>query len=607
MSINCSATTSQEFIDAENLSQAAVPWIAQPKYGNYTVYFLVVVIFLQVVKRVITYADDRKAKKSGSPLYIPLKPFIVSMTRYIGYRRVPHSVSAVTGLPSSVGMLLISGAGLLYMLCYCFIPHFWYRTCFQFGSPPLAVRAGIMANALTPFIFALSGKVNLVTAVTGISYEKLNCYHRAVAWFSFLFSMIHTVPFFYQPAKQGGAAFLKATYNSNPLYPSGVVALVFLFVLCFFSLKYIRQKFYEIFLGLHWPVAIAYLGILAWHDKGNLQSWRFLWASLGVILTGYCYRYLYKTNYLRIDSDWYKADRATLKDVGDGATEINIFSSTILYWKPGQHMFVRFLSLQPLGNHPFSLASLPEYDASSQSSKIRMICRSHGGFTKILHEQATGKVDSEYKVLLDGPYGGVPRDIAAFEQVVLICTGSGATAIIPFVSWLVQVKQNKEGYTRIATKRVRLLWVIRNRETLQWFKDDLETAMNLAPPGFLDITVHCTGSENHVTSQFSEDSIELTQISGSGDESKNLIHSADSLGKYKFPLHKGRPNINQTVREWSSEFASRTAIISSGSQNVSVEIANEVANLQKLVFLGKRNAEGVKYNEIYLHTETFGW
>lgn len=631
MSINCSASSSPEYLAGKYQSQKITPLTEPYKYGNFTVYFVLCIIFIQVIKRIIIFADDVKYKTSNSKLPIPFKSSILSLGRYIGYRRVNHKFCSLTGFPSSIGVLLISASGLAYLVCHCFMPSIWYRQCLGFGSPPLAARAASTANALTPFIYAFSGKINLVTAVTGVSYEKLNIYHRIISWFSFLFALIHTAPFLLQPVKEGGASFLKHEFCSNFYYQTGVAALTLFSVLCFFSLQYIRQKFYELFLGVHWPVAIAYMGVLAWHDANLLGSWTFLWASVAVLVGGYCYRYLFKTSYLV--GSWYKPDIATLRDLGDDSTEINILSFNIARWEPGQHLFIRFPTLQPLGNHPFSIASLPDYNSTNKCTNIRLICRAQKGFTKLLHEQAISNVDMSYRVFLDGPYGGVPRNTMSFDQVVLICTGSGATAIIPFITWFVQEKLLMDKYGSVGnmvTTRIRLLWVVKNRDMFEWYRSEIEEAIDMAPHGFLDVTVHYTRLEstshrtdiltsqiknikyNAFTPQINDIKIKTFKNNAFTNYYNETISSKTSqtYRSTEHPIiefHKGRPNLRELLNNWSLEFGQRTSIISCGHQASSVEIANAVADLQKLIFSGKKNNFGATYEEIYLHSEVFGW
>ena len=92
-----------------------------------------------------------------------------------------------------------------------FTEHFYYRGKRGYGSPPLGVRTGLMAFALIPLTWATAGKVNIITFLTGIGHEKLNVFHRWTAYLVLYLSIIHTVPFIYQPLHEGGSAMMAAT------------------------------------------------------------------------------------------------------------------------------------------------------------------------------------------------------------------------------------------------------------------------------------------------------------------------------------------------------------------------------------------------------------
>jgi hypothetical protein len=46
-----------------------------------------------------------------------------------------------------------------------------------------------------PFVFATAGKSNLITLVTGVSHEKLQVFHRWIAYAFFVTALFHTFPF----------------------------------------------------------------------------------------------------------------------------------------------------------------------------------------------------------------------------------------------------------------------------------------------------------------------------------------------------------------------------------------------------------------------------
>ena len=103
-------------------------------------------------------------------------------------------------------IFLIVDVAVLAAMSFAIRPY--YREHRGYGSPPLAVRAGLMAASLTPLLIALGGKFNLITIMTGIGYEKLNVIHRWVGWMTFGLSLIHTIPFIVAPLKDGGYAAL---------------------------------------------------------------------------------------------------------------------------------------------------------------------------------------------------------------------------------------------------------------------------------------------------------------------------------------------------------------------------------------------------------------
>jgi len=73
----------------------------------------------------------------------------------------------------ALGPFLLTVAFCIGTFLYCLCVQPWYRLNREWGSPPLAIRAGMIANGLFPILFALSTKVNIVTMLTAISHERL--------------------------------------------------------------------------------------------------------------------------------------------------------------------------------------------------------------------------------------------------------------------------------------------------------------------------------------------------------------------------------------------------------------------------------------------------
>lgn len=142
--------------------------------------------------------------------------------RSVAYRRVPGWASDRFGLPS-MGMLLFLLLAVLYLAILTFAVRPYYRQHRGYGSPPLAVRTGLMAIALTPLLILLAGKANMVTLLTGVGHEKLNIVHRWVGWMTFILSVAHTVPFIVAPLKDGGYVALHKQFYKPGAFEVSVI------------------------------------------------------------------------------------------------------------------------------------------------------------------------------------------------------------------------------------------------------------------------------------------------------------------------------------------------------------------------------------------------
>ena len=132
------------------------------------------------------------------------------------YRRVTMPPLGMLSLPSG-GVLALLLASFVFLTALVFAARPFYRLHLGYGSPPLAIRSGLLAFACIPLFIALTGKVDLVTMLTGISYEKLDVLHQWVACFGFGPNIAHTIPFLVASCQDGGYARAK-----SELYAKGV-------------------------------------------------------------------------------------------------------------------------------------------------------------------------------------------------------------------------------------------------------------------------------------------------------------------------------------------------------------------------------------------------
>lgn len=426
--------------------------------------------------------------ESSASTFAPLNNTI-AIFRYIFYRPVPsiRIRKFELGFPSAA-VALIFGTALLFVMSYCFIPQPLYYATIAYGSPPLAIRAGMMAVAMMPWIVALSMKTNLVSLLTGIGHERLNVLHRWGGYLCLLLSLIHTVPFYTTPLwDEGGLTTFKSYFTGDYyIYGTGIAALVPLLLLCIHSLPIFRHRMYELFVTLHIPLSVIYLGMLFWHCRNYLTSWNYLFATIAIWLLSYIVRifYLNWTNPWRMS--WLIGEESAVTVLPENAVKVTI--PTQMKWKPGQYVYLRMPGISIFENHPFTIASLCNEDFPSdygeQYRDMTLVFRPFGGFTrKVLNSALERGPNKTYRAFIDGPYGGMQRDLASFDTVILFAGGSGITAIVSHLLDL--IKKMRDG--KALTKRVQVVWALKRPDTMEWFKEELRICREFAPPE----SVHC--------------------------------------------------------------------------------------------------------------------
>ena len=155
------------------------------------------------------------------------RPFyaVLALVRSIFYRPIPKFRLRKGWRPvvfPSLGTIFIVTAALVFVLCYDLIPQPLFWKSIRFGSPPMAVRAGMLAVAMMPWIVALSMKANFITMLTGIGHERLNVLHRWAAYICLILSLLHTIPFYITPIwDRGGYAVFQSFFAKRHFYVYG--------------------------------------------------------------------------------------------------------------------------------------------------------------------------------------------------------------------------------------------------------------------------------------------------------------------------------------------------------------------------------------------------
>lgn len=175
---------------------------------------------------------------SGNLLVRPLAVY-----RYLSYKG--FRVRAINWNSAPIGILLLAAVGIVFFFSMTLgpKPYYWPNTKTRsFGnSPPIATRAGWMSIGCMPFVFATSPRSNFISALTGVSHEKLQIYHRWISYAFYVLALIHTFPFIVFHVWKGD---MVKQWNTSVVYWTGVVALLAQTWLTFASMGPLRYDSY---------------------------------------------------------------------------------------------------------------------------------------------------------------------------------------------------------------------------------------------------------------------------------------------------------------------------------------------------------------------------
>lgn len=209
---------------------------ADHRFALPTVAFFMVAIGIFTIAHILTLIFPRSFQRN------PIWSRLVAVTRFLSCK----SWRIAGWNTNSLGAYLLGGVGLVFFLAMTLgpKPYYWPNTDYG-SSPPIATRTGFMALACMPFLIVLAAKANPITALTGVSHEKLNMWHNWVAWAMFVLALVHTFPFIVLYIREGG---IVEEWNDGGVWVTGVVAIIAQAWLTFMSIPWIRYALPEFIL-----------------------------------------------------------------------------------------------------------------------------------------------------------------------------------------------------------------------------------------------------------------------------------------------------------------------------------------------------------------------
>ncbi|KAI5478918.1 ferric-chelate reductase [Pseudohyphozyma bogoriensis] len=417
------------------------------------------------------------------------------------WRKVSHRCGKVSeklgmGSPAQLGAIL------LYYLLNLAIALFGADGTINYQ----AHHCARLFSANMPLVVALAAReLSWISWITGFSHDTLNVFHRWVARFTLVLALVHA----------GGRVYVNKpaidlSLAQNAYQSWGVVSLVFFCYIVVFSIRFFRNLWYTTFIISHIILFMLVLIALAVHypPAAPFAIAGLIFYALDRIVRGVSLVYY-----------------SFFKSVGPGeapSASVQILSNDTIKlslkvakpWAPGQHTFLHAPILGP-GGHPFSIAStyLPvthlSNDPPPPSGTKTLIIRVRSGITKALYDEAIKNAASGsdrrnagsrflttpvWPVWCDGPYGEVLK-LHHHERALLFVGGSGVSFAVPLMLDLVRrARSMTMGGKRIVTKRLTVVWSVKEESHIEWIGTELRDAMLHAPVGFLDLRIHVTST-----------------------------------------------------------------------------------------------------------------
>ncbi|KAF7912184.1 uncharacterized protein EAF01_001205 [Botrytis porri] len=399
-----------------------------------------------------------------------IKAFLVYQPRPIPYFN--------KGLPSNGSSIFI-----LSFLALNIFYTFYNISFTWFEASVLGDRAGLIFGVNLPLLYILGAKNQPLKVLTGVSYESLNIIHRRLGELIMVAALIHAGAMFvmWYVILVPFSGWTIWDFLTNPCIYLGLSALFTYKSLYVTSLASFRQRWYEVFLGLHVVLQAGALVILYFHHRGTRTYVG--WALTIFLVDRLVYRLCAKSIMAEAKVSICPDNETLLLTFNLPKSTTTIFFQTLGHsissgWNATDHVFLTIPSLgrsHALQAHPFTIAS-PAPLPSSKTSNLTLLIRARSGFSADLLRAA--QVKNTLKCRLDGPYGSSHARslLEDSDLAILVAGGSGIAVTWPIIHHLLNISSDGEdpetgARTTRRRQRIVMIWIIHKSAHLEWIDE----------------------------------------------------------------------------------------------------------------------------------------
>ena len=341
-----------------------------------------------------------------------------------------------------------------------------------------ADRTSLVFVANLPLLYLFAAKNQPIKRLTGYSYESLNIFHRRLGEVMCLLALLHSagmIGVWYTVLQPAGIPLIKFLLIKMILL--GIGAFVAYEMLYFTSLASFRQRWYELFLGIHVVLQVTALVLVWFHHR---RSRWYVGVTLAIFLIDrLVYRISVKPMTVHASLQVQK-DMRTVVLRASIPTQIQhkraksmLGTGITAGWKATEHVFLTVPSLARkhiIQAHPFTIASrAPNND--EKEANLDLIVRAQDGFSGDLLRYA--ECHATVTVRLDGPYGSqsAVEMLQDSDYAVIVAGGSGIAVAWPLVWSLIDritVRDLGHSVSPARRKNILFVWIIRERSHISW-------------------------------------------------------------------------------------------------------------------------------------------
>jgi hypothetical protein len=316
-----------------------------------------------------------------------------------------------------------------------------------------AIRSGTLA-AINMILLFLGGRTSTLAELAGISLSTYYVAHHWIGRIVVVQGVLHSVLFMVG----------QRTINRPEIVMGSILVCIFLF-----SLSFMRRFQFEVFLWLHWILALTYATTSIW----NLAPQSVLYPIIALSI--YLLHTLHRL--VRVFRSNCKVNNAFITHLSETSTiKLVLHLDGTLEVQPGSYFYLYIPELRMFQTHPFVVTwwdeiggkiaedANPSTQPKPPATRLFFLIEPQRGLTNRLARQ-----HSLETVLLDGPYG-VNLQLHTYQNVILVAQGIGLAGVLPYARHLSErfFHENLVYQRGLFTRRVDIFWVLEDNRQEDW-------------------------------------------------------------------------------------------------------------------------------------------